>query len=175
MTVIEHVEIAAGAWQLRPPDPRDAEEALVMLADPETRRWNDAADVVDIATARDWCERGADWTEGAHATFSVLDATTALMKEANFLYFSICKDADVGSCWLVSHNGAFPVFCLLSGFAACKMMWGTSRNLVFRAEPLTKTVSLSRMAERTMLAISSGSLVRPPLSDDGIRSMSGLI
>jgi RimJ/RimL family protein N-acetyltransferase len=76
VTVIEHVEIAAGVWQLRPPDAREAEEALVMLADPETRRWNDAADVVDVATAREWCERGADWSEGAHATFSVLDATT---------------------------------------------------------------------------------------------------
>lgn len=73
---IEHVEIAAGAWQLRPPDPREAEDALAMLADPLTRQWNDASDVVDLATARAWCERGADWSDGTHATFSVLDATT---------------------------------------------------------------------------------------------------
>jgi RimJ/RimL family protein N-acetyltransferase len=73
---IEHVEIAAGAWQLRPPHPREAEDALAMLADPLTRQWNDAEDVVDLATAREWCERGADWSDGRHATFSVLDATT---------------------------------------------------------------------------------------------------
>ena len=73
---IEHVEIAAGAWQLRPPHPREAEDALAMIADPLTRQWNDASDVVDVSTARQWCERGADWSDGAHATFSVLDATT---------------------------------------------------------------------------------------------------
>jgi len=73
---IEHVEIAAGAWQLRPPHPREAEDALAMIADPLTRQWNDASDVVDLTTAREWCERGADWSDGAHATFSVLDATT---------------------------------------------------------------------------------------------------
>ena len=73
---IEPVEIAAGAWQLRPPHPREAEEALAMLADPLTRRWNDAPRVVDLDTARQWCADGADWSEGAHATFSVLEATT---------------------------------------------------------------------------------------------------
>jgi RimJ/RimL family protein N-acetyltransferase len=73
---IEHVEIAAGTWQLRPPHPREAADALAMLADPLTRRWNDAERVVDLDTAREWCERGADWSDGTHATFSVLDATT---------------------------------------------------------------------------------------------------
>ncbi|HTE71835.1 MAG TPA: GNAT family protein [Actinomycetes bacterium] len=73
---IEHVEISAGAWQLRPPHPREAEDALAMLHDPLTRRWNDAPKVVDLATARAWCESGADWSDGTHATFSVLDATT---------------------------------------------------------------------------------------------------
>jgi RimJ/RimL family protein N-acetyltransferase len=27
--------------------------------------------VVDVATAADWCRRGADWSSGTHATFSV--------------------------------------------------------------------------------------------------------
>jgi RimJ/RimL family protein N-acetyltransferase len=76
VTGIEHVEIAAGAWQLRPPSADEAADALAMLQDPETVRWNPAPRVVDLATARAWCESGADWSVGSHATFSVLDATT---------------------------------------------------------------------------------------------------
>ena len=75
-TGIEHVEIAAGAWQLRPPSAGEAEDALAMLTDPLTVRFNAAPRVVDLASARAWCERGADWSDGSHATFSVLDATT---------------------------------------------------------------------------------------------------
>ena len=87
MTAIEHVEIAAGAWQLRPPAPDEAADALAMLQDPLTVRWNPAPTVVDLASARDWCERGADWTDGTHATFSVLDATSgqnAVLQAQNF-------------------------------------------------------------------------------------------
>ncbi|HEX7187451.1 MAG TPA: GNAT family protein [Actinomycetes bacterium] len=76
MSGIEHVEIAAGAWQLRPPSAQEAEDALVMLRDPMTVLWNPAPRVVDVATARDWCVSGADWSEGTHATLSVLDAAT---------------------------------------------------------------------------------------------------
>jgi RimJ/RimL family protein N-acetyltransferase len=76
VTGIEDVEIAAGAWQLRPPSIAEAQDALAMLLDPLTVRWNAAPSVVDLATARAWCERGADWSDGTHATFSVLDATT---------------------------------------------------------------------------------------------------
>ena len=76
MTAIEHVEIAAGAWQLRPPSPDEAADTLAMLTDPLTVRWNPAPSVVDLASAREWCERGADWSDGSHATFSVLEATT---------------------------------------------------------------------------------------------------
>ncbi len=76
MTALEPVEITAGAWQLRPPSPDEAADALAMLQDPLTVRFNPAPQVVDLETARDWCARGANWSEGAHATFSVLDATT---------------------------------------------------------------------------------------------------
>ena len=44
-----------------------------MLADPAVARWNPAPLVVDLASARDWCARGADWSTGSHATFSVVD------------------------------------------------------------------------------------------------------
>ena len=73
---IEHVEIAAGRLQLRPPSPSDAEDALLMLADPDMRRWNPGLTALDIDQARAWCARGADWSGGSRATFSVLDATS---------------------------------------------------------------------------------------------------
>lgn len=75
-SAIEPVEIAAGAWQLRPPSAGEAGEALTMLTDPLTVRFNPAPSVVDLDSARAWCERGADWSDGTHATFSVLEATT---------------------------------------------------------------------------------------------------
>jgi RimJ/RimL family protein N-acetyltransferase len=77
VTGIEPVEIAAGRFQLRPPSPADAADALAMLRDPDTLRWNPVPQVVDVETARQWCERCADWSQGDHATFTVHDATTA--------------------------------------------------------------------------------------------------
>ncbi len=44
-----------------------------MLTDPDTALWNPAPRVIDIASAREWCERGADWSVGGHATFSIVD------------------------------------------------------------------------------------------------------
>lgn len=76
MTGIAHVEIAAGAWQLRPPSATEADDALAMLQDPLTVRWNPVPTVVDLDTARAWLLRNADWSDGSHATFSVLEATT---------------------------------------------------------------------------------------------------
>jgi RimJ/RimL family protein N-acetyltransferase len=72
---IEPVEIAAGRLQLRPPTRDDADDALLMLRDPEVVRWNPGP-TVDLDGARDWCDRGADWSSGEHATFTVLDATS---------------------------------------------------------------------------------------------------
>lgn len=72
---IEPVEIAAGRLQLRPPTVEDAEDALLILADHDVARWNPGPPVLDLAEARAWCARGGDWSDGSHATFSVLDAT----------------------------------------------------------------------------------------------------
>jgi RimJ/RimL family protein N-acetyltransferase len=88
---IEAVEIAAGAWQLRPPSAEEAADALAMLQDPLTVKWNAAPLVVDLATAREWCERGADWSDGRHATFSVLDATTGRLA-GNVSLWSVDRD-----------------------------------------------------------------------------------
>jgi RimJ/RimL family protein N-acetyltransferase len=71
---IEPVELTVGGLLLRPPDVRDAGDALAMLRDPESVVWNPAPAVVDVETARAWCKGLADWSAGDHATFSVLDA-----------------------------------------------------------------------------------------------------
>jgi RimJ/RimL family protein N-acetyltransferase len=76
MTAIEQVEIAAGRLQLRPPSESEAADALAMLLDPDIARWNPGPDRPDLDEVRAWCRRGADWSNGAHATFSALDATT---------------------------------------------------------------------------------------------------
>jgi len=75
-TRLEPVEIAAGRLQLRPPSMTDAQGALLMLGDAEVLRWNPGPDTLDLDEARAWCARGADWSRGDHATFSVLDATS---------------------------------------------------------------------------------------------------
>ncbi len=73
---IEHVELKVDGWLLRPPRPEDTADALAMLTDPEVRQWNPVTSVVDAASAEEWLARGADWSDGDHATFSVIDATT---------------------------------------------------------------------------------------------------
>jgi RimJ/RimL family protein N-acetyltransferase len=73
---IEPVEIAAGRLQLRPPTDADAPDALALLRDPDVAVWNPGPDRLDLDGARAWCRRGADWSSGEHATFSVLDATS---------------------------------------------------------------------------------------------------
>lgn len=76
MTAIEPVEIAAGWLQLRPPSEADAADALAMLQDADVRRWNPGPEQLDLDGARAWCRRGADWSDGTHATFAVHDATS---------------------------------------------------------------------------------------------------
>lgn len=61
---------------LRLPEPTDAAAAVEMLRDPETVRWNPVPSVVDVASAVEWCARGADWADGSHATWSVVETAT---------------------------------------------------------------------------------------------------
>jgi RimJ/RimL family protein N-acetyltransferase len=78
VSAIEPVEIAAGRLQLRPPCEADAADALAMLRDADVALWNPGPGPIglDLDEARAWTRRGADWSDGRHATFSVLDATT---------------------------------------------------------------------------------------------------
>jgi RimJ/RimL family protein N-acetyltransferase len=61
---------------LRRPIDADAHGVLDMLADEEVRRWNPDLTVDDPAGALDWCRRMADWSDGDHATWSVIDPDT---------------------------------------------------------------------------------------------------
>ena len=74
--VVERVELRSddGGLLLRPPRRTEAAAALAMLTDPEVAQWNPAPLVVDLAASRAWCDRGADWSVGGHATFSILVA-----------------------------------------------------------------------------------------------------
>lgn len=54
---------------LRRPVDEDDADALALCTDPEVVRWNPVPDVVDLATALAWCRRGADWSDGTHATW----------------------------------------------------------------------------------------------------------
>jgi RimJ/RimL family protein N-acetyltransferase len=76
VTAIEHVELRAGPWQLRPPRVEEAADSLTMMLDPDVRQWNPAPLVVDEPSARAWLERGGDWSAGDHATFSVVEPDT---------------------------------------------------------------------------------------------------
>ncbi len=61
---------------LRAPLVADAEQALVMLHDHDISWWNPADAVVDLPSATAWCERGADWSTGRHATFHIIATAT---------------------------------------------------------------------------------------------------
>jgi len=76
---------------LRRPLEEDAADALAMLRDPEVVRWNPAPAVVDVETARAWCARGADWSDGTHATWQAVDRSTRRLV-ANCSVFAIDRD-----------------------------------------------------------------------------------
>jgi RimJ/RimL family protein N-acetyltransferase len=61
---------------LRPPLVTDAAGAWETLSDADTRRWNPARSVVDLASAARWCADLADWSGGDHASWSVVDRDT---------------------------------------------------------------------------------------------------
>jgi RimJ/RimL family protein N-acetyltransferase len=80
-----------GRLRLRRPTADDAVDALAMLQDPDVVRWNPAASVVDLETARAWCARGADWSDGTHVTWHALDRSTGRLV-ANCSIFAIDRD-----------------------------------------------------------------------------------
>jgi RimJ/RimL family protein N-acetyltransferase len=71
--VIAYTTLTAGVFTLRPPHFSDAEDALATLTDPATAQWNPTPSVTDLASAQRWLERLGDWSDGKHATFSIVD------------------------------------------------------------------------------------------------------
>ncbi len=85
------VELLTARLLLRRPLANDAADALMMLRDPDVVRWNPAPAVVDAETARAWCARGADWSDGTHATWHAVDPTSGRLV-ANCSIFAIDRD-----------------------------------------------------------------------------------
>lgn len=98
LNVIEPVELTAagGALVLRPPRRGEAGDALALLTDPDVAQWNPAPHVVDLPSARAWCERGADWAAGGHATFSIVDVASGAYA-GNISLFDVDLEQSVGS------------------------------------------------------------------------------
>ena len=96
--VIEPVELheRAAGLLLRPPRRDEAPAALAMLTDADVAQWNPAPLVVDLPSARAWCERGADWAGGGHATFSIVDDATGDYL-GNISVFDVDLEQAVGS------------------------------------------------------------------------------
>ena len=80
-----------GRLLLRRPTEDDAADALAMLQDPEVVRWNPAPAVIDVETASAWCVRGADWSDGTHATWHAVDRSSNRLV-ANCSIFAIDRD-----------------------------------------------------------------------------------
>jgi len=85
------VELITGRLLLRRPIEDDAVDALAMLQDPDVVLWNPAPAVVDTETARAWCARGADWSDGTHATWHAVERSTRRLV-ANCSIFAIDRD-----------------------------------------------------------------------------------
>ncbi len=82
------MELLTPSLRLRLPSEDDAERALVLLNDPDVRRWNPTREAPDLATAAAWCRSGADWSDGSHATWHAEDRETGLFV-ANVSMFAI--------------------------------------------------------------------------------------
>ncbi len=64
--------LVAGELVLRPWEPADAPVIAEAASDPDVAVWTPMAVVVgDAATALEWCEARADWSEGTHASWAV--------------------------------------------------------------------------------------------------------
>jgi RimJ/RimL family protein N-acetyltransferase len=72
----EPVTLIAGDFLLRPPRTVEHREVLELGLDPDVRLWNPRCQISDEAGAVADCVAGADWSDGSHATFSIIHRAT---------------------------------------------------------------------------------------------------
>ncbi|GIG93024.1 GNAT family N-acetyltransferase [Plantactinospora endophytica] len=61
---------------MRPPHVGEAPAVLALAGDPDVRLWNPRCQIPDEAAAIADCLTGADWSDGTHTTFSIIDDAT---------------------------------------------------------------------------------------------------
>lgn len=76
---IEPFEITAGRLHLRPWQAGDAPDVLRAFGDPHITAAQSSRQVRDLAAAREYAEHLADWSDGTHASFAVVDAVSAAL------------------------------------------------------------------------------------------------
>jgi RimJ/RimL family protein N-acetyltransferase len=72
----EAVILTTDRLLLRPPDAAEHREVLELGLDPDVRLWNPHCRITDEASAIQDCLTGADWSDGSHATFSIIHRDT---------------------------------------------------------------------------------------------------
>ncbi|WP_170201348.1 GNAT family N-acetyltransferase [Actinocorallia herbida] len=73
MDPIEHTEITAGLWHLRPPREAEAGDLLALAEDPDTVRWSPPLPSTEEGAAA-WVRTQAEWD--GRVTFSILESST---------------------------------------------------------------------------------------------------
>jgi RimJ/RimL family protein N-acetyltransferase len=76
---------------IRPPAVEDGPRAFELMTDPAVQLWNPTGECPDLEAAEAWLRRGADWSEGNHATWSAIDLVSGLMV-GNVSLFAIDSD-----------------------------------------------------------------------------------
>ncbi|MEU5404379.1 GNAT family protein [Streptomyces sp. NPDC005963] len=69
---LEPLTLTAGEFLLRRPSVAEHMEALALGLDPDVRLWTPRCQITDEASAIRDCLAGADWSDGTHATFSII-------------------------------------------------------------------------------------------------------
>jgi RimJ/RimL family protein N-acetyltransferase len=70
------VILPVGDVVLRPPSIAEHCAVLELGLDPDVRLWNPRCQITDEASAIQDCLTGADWSDGSHATFSIIHGET---------------------------------------------------------------------------------------------------
>lgn len=89
------VVLTAGEFLLRPPDVAEHREVLELGLDADVRLWNPRCRIADEASAIEDCLAGADWSDGTHATFSIVHRDTGRYA-GNIALHALAPDAAHG-------------------------------------------------------------------------------